>query len=122
MRRLGYTRYVAQGGDVGAYVTDAMGRQAPEGLLGIHLNLLQTALIGSPPAEPSEQERAALDAIATFRASGSACFIEQATGRRRLATRCLIHRSPWRPGCSATTPTATTRSLAPSSTSSPRVT
>ena len=40
MRRLGYTRYVAQGGDVGAAVTDAMGRQAPEGLLGIHMNLL----------------------------------------------------------------------------------
>src|SRR5216110_1935388 len=36
MRRLGYTRYVAQGGDVGAGVTDAMGRQAPEGLIGIH--------------------------------------------------------------------------------------
>ena len=79
MRRLGYARYVAQGGDVGAYVTDAMGRQAPEGLLGIHLNLLQTALIGPPPAEPSEQEREALDAIATFRTSGSAYFIEQAT-------------------------------------------
>jgi len=40
MSRLGYTRYVAQGGDQGASVTDAMGRQAPEGLLGIHLNLL----------------------------------------------------------------------------------
>jgi hypothetical protein len=40
MDRLDYTRYVAQGGDVGAAVTDAMGRQAPEGLLGIHLNLL----------------------------------------------------------------------------------
>ena len=79
MHRLGYTRYIAQGGDVGAYVTDAMGRQAPKGLLGIHLNLLQTALIGPPPAEPSEQERAALDAIATFRTSGSAYFIEQAT-------------------------------------------
>src|SRR5215208_5889928 len=39
MHRLGYTRYVAQGGDVGAAVTDAMGRQAPEGLLGIHMNL-----------------------------------------------------------------------------------
>jgi hypothetical protein len=36
MHRLGYTRYVAQGGDVGALVTDVMGRQAPEGLLGIH--------------------------------------------------------------------------------------
>ena len=42
MHRLGYTRYVAQGGDVGAAVTDAMGRQAPEGLVGIHTNLLVT--------------------------------------------------------------------------------
>ena len=40
MSRLGYDRYVAQGGDIGAGVTDAMGRQAPDGLLGIHLNLL----------------------------------------------------------------------------------
>src|SRR2546425_244965 len=47
MRRLGYTRYVAQGGDVGAGVTDAMGRQAPEGLAGIHTNLLVPALTGT---------------------------------------------------------------------------
>jgi len=40
MNRLGYSRYVAQGGDQGASVTDAMGRLAPKGLLGIHLNLL----------------------------------------------------------------------------------
>jgi pimeloyl-ACP methyl ester carboxylesterase len=40
MSRLGYTRYVAQGGDIGANVTDAMGRMAPEGLLGVHLNFL----------------------------------------------------------------------------------
>jgi len=40
MSRLGYTRYVAQGGDIGASVTDAMGRLAPEGLVGIHLNFL----------------------------------------------------------------------------------
>src|SRR3954449_5665069 len=46
MDRLGYTRYVAQGGDVGAGVTDAMGRQAPEGLIGIHTNLLVPALGG----------------------------------------------------------------------------
>src|SRR5919109_5024400 len=44
MRRLGYTRYVAQGGDVGASVTDAMGRQAPEGLVGIHMNVLTAAV------------------------------------------------------------------------------
>src|SRR5687767_1619883 len=50
MRRLGYTRYVAQGGDVGAAVTDAMGRQALEGLIGIHMNLLVTVFSGSQPA------------------------------------------------------------------------
>jgi pimeloyl-ACP methyl ester carboxylesterase len=40
MNRLGYTRYVAQGGDIGASVADAMGRLAPDGLVGIHLNFL----------------------------------------------------------------------------------
>ncbi|HEX3309531.1 MAG TPA: epoxide hydrolase, partial [Streptosporangiaceae bacterium] len=79
MRRLGYTRYVAQGGDVGAIVTDQMGRQAPSGLLGIHLNLLQSALLGASPPADSEKERAALDAVATFNTSGRAYFIEQAT-------------------------------------------
>ena len=78
MHRLGYTRYVAQGGDVGAAVTDRMGRQAPEGLLGIHLNLLVTVLAGPPPAE-SEQERAAADQLATFRESGFGYRLEQAT-------------------------------------------
>jgi pimeloyl-ACP methyl ester carboxylesterase len=79
MNRLGYTRYVAQGGDVGAYVTDMMGRQGPAGLAGIHLNLLLPSLVGPPPAEPSEQERAALAAIAAFNTSGRGYFIEQAT-------------------------------------------
>jgi pimeloyl-ACP methyl ester carboxylesterase len=79
MRRLGYARYVAQGGDVGASVTDAMGRQAPDGLLGIHMNLLVTTLGGAMPPAESEQERAAADAIATFRTSGFGYFLEQAT-------------------------------------------
>src|SRR5215203_3447064 len=78
MHRLGYTRYVAQGGDVGAAVTDAMGRQASEGLLGIHMNLLVTVLAGPPPAE-SEQERAAASQLATFRESGFGYFLEMAT-------------------------------------------
>src|SRR3954468_5390700 len=51
MHRLGYTRYVAQGGDVGAGVTDAMGRQTPEGLVGIHTNLLVPALNGPMPTD-----------------------------------------------------------------------
>jgi pimeloyl-ACP methyl ester carboxylesterase len=78
MRRLGYGRYVAQGGDVGASVTDAMGRQAPEGLVGIHTNLLVTVLAGPQPTE-SEQERAAAAALASFRATGFGYFLEQAT-------------------------------------------
>jgi pimeloyl-ACP methyl ester carboxylesterase len=80
MDRLGYTRYVAQGGDVGAYVTDAMGRQAPEGLLGIHLNVLTAAvaLKDQLPAK-SEQERAAHDALTTFLTDGFAIVLEQST-------------------------------------------
>jgi pimeloyl-ACP methyl ester carboxylesterase len=80
MKRLGYRRYVAQGGDVGADVTDAMGRQAPEGLLGIHVNLLAGALgmADRLPAK-SEQERAAHKALATFRTSGFGYFLEQST-------------------------------------------
>jgi pimeloyl-ACP methyl ester carboxylesterase len=80
MHRLGYTRYVAQGGDLGAIVTDAMGRQAPEGLLGIHMNLLVTTLgAATPPPGDSEEERAALDAINTFTTSGFGYFLEQST-------------------------------------------
>ena len=79
MERLGYTRYVAQGGDVGAAVTNAMGVQAPRGLLGIHMNLLVTALGGAPLPAESEQERAARDALATFRTSGIGYLIEQNT-------------------------------------------
>ena len=82
MRRLGYTRYVAQGGDVGSQVTDAMGRLALDGLIGIHTNLLTPAL-GDAEAlsqsPPSTAERAALDALAEFHATGAGYFVEQAT-------------------------------------------
>ena len=82
MRRLGYTRYVAQGGDVGSQVTDAMGRLGLDGLIGIHTNLLTPALgdaeaLSASP--PTKEERAALDQLATFRASGTGYFVEQAT-------------------------------------------
>src|SRR5438034_1352603 len=81
MRRLGYTRYVAQGGDVGAGVTDAMGRQAPEGLVGIHTNLLVPALGGTMPTN-TDEERAAAAQIATFGQSGNGA----AGSRRRTRT------------------------------------
>jgi pimeloyl-ACP methyl ester carboxylesterase len=82
MRRLGYARYVAQGGDVGSQVTDAMGRLGLDGLVGIHTNLLTPAL-GDAEAlsesPPTTEEQAALDALAEFHASGVGYFIEQAT-------------------------------------------
>ena len=72
MRRLGYTRYVAQGGDIGAAVTDAMAIQAPSGLVGIHLNFLRrppvelaAAVFGAAPAPklPIDDERIAFEAF-----------------------------------------------------------
>jgi pimeloyl-ACP methyl ester carboxylesterase len=72
MSRLGYTRYVAQGGDVGAGVTDAMAIQAPDGLAGIHLNFLRrpplevaAALLGRAPVPAgfTDAERAAFAAF-----------------------------------------------------------
>ena len=80
MERLGYPRYVAQGGDVGAAVTDAMGRQAPDGLAGIHVTLLAGALgiVGQLPAT-TEEERRAHAALATFTADGFGYFLEQST-------------------------------------------
>jgi pimeloyl-ACP methyl ester carboxylesterase len=121
MDRLGYTRYVAQGGDVGALITDVMGRQAPGGLAGIHLNLLAGApfIIDQLPAE-SERERAAHDALATFTTDSFAYFLEQSTRPQTIGYSLLDSPSGWRPGCSTTTPTATTRSPARSSTASRR--
>jgi pimeloyl-ACP methyl ester carboxylesterase len=79
MSRLGYDRYVAQGGDVGASITDAMAHQAPAGLAGIHINLLVAGLGGGTHPSETEEERAALDQLATFRQSGFGYFLEQAT-------------------------------------------
>jgi pimeloyl-ACP methyl ester carboxylesterase len=78
MDRLGYSRYVAQGGDVGAAVTDAMGRLAPHGLIGVHTNLFVPALGGVMPTE-TEKEKSAAEQITLFRATGFGYFLEQAT-------------------------------------------
>jgi pimeloyl-ACP methyl ester carboxylesterase len=121
MHRLGYRRYVGQGGDQGAAVTDDMAHQGSAGLVGVHMNLLRSAL-GNTNGLPSEfeEERAALEAVGTFRTSGFGYFLEQSTRRRRSATPCWTLPSPLPGGCSTTTPKATTRSRAPSSTESPR--
>src|SRR5262249_54299030 len=90
LRRLGYTRYVAQGGDWGAPVTSEMARQAAAGLLEIHLSLpatvppeIQAALVtGSPaPAGLSEQERGVFDALRAYGMKGSSAYFTMMSAR-----------------------------------------
>jgi pimeloyl-ACP methyl ester carboxylesterase len=75
MVRLGYTHYVSQGGDWGSVVADVMGRQAPAGLLGIHINmpaavpgdLMKAINAGDPPpAGLSAKEKSAFESLSTF--------------------------------------------------------
>jgi len=84
MKRLGYTRYVAQGGDWGAGVVTAMARQAPAGLLGIHSNLpavitsdVGAALGGTEAALAalSEKERSAVNDLRSFLGSGGLSYL-----------------------------------------------
>lgn len=90
MKRLGYTRYVAQGGDWGAGIVNSMGRQAPEGLLGIHTNLPSTvppevsaalATGGPAPAGLSDTERAVFDALLAFAKQGNSAYNIMMTAR-----------------------------------------
>ena len=85
MKRLGYTRYVAQGGDWGGLIVDQMGVQAAPGLLAIHTNfpgavpgnIDQAAATGAaPPAGLSAEEREAFDRIALFYKSNLAMYLE----------------------------------------------
>src|SRR5712671_4669361 len=90
MQRLGYTRYVAQGGDWGTPISSAMARQAPAGLLGIHINLPATippevgAALGAggpAPAGLSDKERAVFDALIAYNKKGSSAYFTMMTAR-----------------------------------------
>ena len=89
MKRLGYTRYVAQGGDWGSPISSAMARQAAPGLLGIHLNLPATvppeaaaALGGGPlPAGLTDKERAAIETLMAYAKAGNAGYYVMLTAR-----------------------------------------
>jgi pimeloyl-ACP methyl ester carboxylesterase len=83
MNRLGYTRYVAQGGDIGAAVTDAMALQAPDGLAGVHLNFLRrppfeiaAAVFGGAP-EPEGLTGSEQAAFEAFRAQFKKGYIAE---------------------------------------------
>lgn len=89
MKRLGYTRYVSQGGDWGAGVVQAMGRQAAPGLLGIHTNLpaalpneFGPALGGGPlPAGVTDQERTVVDTLKAFGQGGGKAYVTMMNAR-----------------------------------------
>src|SRR5262249_15545087 len=93
MKRLGYTRYVAQGGDWGAPTRSARARQNAEGLAGIHLNLpatlppeVATALTGGPvPAALSDQERAVLEGLMKNGKAGNSAYFTYMTARPQTA-------------------------------------
>jgi pimeloyl-ACP methyl ester carboxylesterase len=93
MKRLGYERYVAQGGDWGALIVDLMGVQAPPGLLGIHTNMAgavppaidQAAFTGAPaPAGLSADEKHAYERLVFFYKYGLAYAQEMATRPQTL--------------------------------------
>ena len=89
MKRLGYTRYVAQGGDWGTPISSAMARQGAAGLLGIHMNLPATVppeiaavLAGGPlPAGVTDKERAVVDALRTSGMKGNLAYFTMMTAR-----------------------------------------
>jgi pimeloyl-ACP methyl ester carboxylesterase len=90
MKRIGYTDYVAQGGDWGAPITSAMARQAPAGLRGIHVNLPATtppeveaalAVGGPAPAGLSDKERAVFVALSTYLKQGNPAYFVMMTAR-----------------------------------------
>jgi pimeloyl-ACP methyl ester carboxylesterase len=85
MQRLGYTRYVAQGGDWGNAISEVMALQQPPGLLGIHTNMAATvppdvskalAMGGPPPADLSADEKHAWDQLVDFYKNGLGYALE----------------------------------------------
>jgi pimeloyl-ACP methyl ester carboxylesterase len=100
MKRLGYTKFVAQGGDWGAIVVDMMGVQAPPELIGIHTNMpgvvppdvLKAIQSGGPaPSGLSDEERSAYETLKDFSAKGVAYALEMGL---RPQTLCGIADSP----------------------------
>jgi pimeloyl-ACP methyl ester carboxylesterase len=93
MHRLGYTRYAAQGGDIGAAVTDTMAIQAPSGLAGIHLNFLRrpppevaAAQFGGAPVPRGSRRPNGRRSARSARSSSRATSQSRASRRRRSAT------------------------------------
>ena len=128
MKRLGYTRFVAQGGDWDAIVTDVMANQAPPALLGMHTNMagvvpaaVSTALArnvlgagGLPPSGLSAEESRTYEQLNFFYTKGIGYGIEMITQPQALYGIADSPRRPGRPARSTTTRPATPTSPTPS--------
>jgi epoxide hydrolase len=79
MRRLGYARWVAQGGDWGAFVTNKIGEQAPEGCIGIHVNMPIARRTRAARDNPTEEDRRAIERMGFFMGQDSAYSQQQST-------------------------------------------
>ena len=129
MERLGYTRYVAQGGDWGTAVTAAMARQAPAGLLGIHVNFAQMVPLemlghirnGEPAPAACRTRKSARTGRSRSRRITAVTASSRARARRRSATAWRTRPSAWRPGSWTTTraPTSTSPGSSPDSPTAP---
>ena len=119
MKRLGYTKYVAQGGDWGALIVDMMGVQAPPGLLGIHTNMAgavppeidKAAFTGAPPPpDLSAEERHAYDQLAFFYTARPGLRSGNGEPAPKRCTGSRIHLSAWPHGYSTMTHAASSSS------------
>src|SRR4029453_154069 len=119
MKRLGYQRYVAQGGDWGALISDLMGLEAPPELLGIHTNMPgavppeidKAAFTGAPPpSDLSAEERHGYDRLGFFFGKGLAYAQEMGNTPPRRFSRTPIHPAAWPRGYSTMMHLATSSS------------
>jgi pimeloyl-ACP methyl ester carboxylesterase len=87
MQRLGYDRYIAQGGDAGSVISLDLGRVDPDHVAGVHVNMLMTFPSGDPAelADLSESDQARLARMAKFNDEQSACWKLQQTRPQTLA-------------------------------------
>ena len=122
MKRLGYSRYVSEGGDHGSVISDALARQAPPGLLGIHLtmpatipaHLVEGINSGNPtPTELTAPELRAYNALSTFFGRNAAYGAMMVTRPRPLATHSPIRPVPWPPLRTKRLPSGATAAATP---------